>query len=101
MAIRFSDGEGEDALLAQINTTPLVDVMLVLLIIFLITIPVVNSTIATTMENGSTCAVVTRRPQPANSPPTDSCSKRGSPCRPKLSCPSSANRSSKAPSVAG
>lgn len=32
--------------MAQINTTPLVDVMLVLLIIFLITIPVVHSTIA-------------------------------------------------------
>jgi biopolymer transport protein ExbD len=32
---------GEDDLVATINTTPLVDVMLVLLIIFLITIPVV------------------------------------------------------------
>jgi len=38
--------ESDDALLATINTTPLVDVMLVLLIIFLITIPVVNSSIA-------------------------------------------------------
>ncbi len=38
--------ESEDALIATINTTPLVDVMLVLLIIFLITIPVVNSSIA-------------------------------------------------------
>ena len=34
--------DGEDALNASINTTPLVDVMLVLLIIFLITIPVVT-----------------------------------------------------------
>nr|WP_255428341.1 biopolymer transporter ExbD [Ramlibacter cellulosilyticus] len=33
-------------MIASINTTPLVDVMLVLLIIFLITIPVVNSSIA-------------------------------------------------------
>ena len=33
--------ESEDDLNSQINTTPLVDVMLVLLIIFLITIPVV------------------------------------------------------------
>ena len=33
--------EGEDEVIAAINTTPLVDVMLVLLIIFLITIPVV------------------------------------------------------------
>ena len=32
----------DDELLSVINTTPLVDVMLVLLIIFLITIPVVN-----------------------------------------------------------
>ncbi|MBE7942554.1 biopolymer transporter ExbD [Ramlibacter aquaticus] len=38
--------EAEPPLLASINTTPLVDVMLVLLIIFLITIPVVNSSIA-------------------------------------------------------
>jgi biopolymer transport protein ExbD len=35
----------EDRLMAEINTTPLVDVMLVLLIIFLITIPVVNTSI--------------------------------------------------------
>jgi len=32
---------GEDEVIASINTTPLVDVMLVMLIIFLITIPVV------------------------------------------------------------
>lgn len=35
------DGEADDAPMSEINTTPLVDVMLVLLIIFLITIPVV------------------------------------------------------------
>ena len=39
-----SDGD-EDEVNASINTTPLVDVMLVLLIIFLITIPVVTHTI--------------------------------------------------------
>ena len=44
MAIQFSEN-GEDELLASINTTPLVDVMLVLLIIFLITVPVVTHTI--------------------------------------------------------
>jgi len=50
MAIRYAaQQEGEDALIAEINTTPLVDVMLVLLIIFLITIPVVNSSIAVTL----------------------------------------------------
>jgi biopolymer transport protein ExbD len=38
-------GSDEDELNASINTTPLVDVMLVLLIIFLITIPVVTHTV--------------------------------------------------------
>jgi len=41
----LSEGAREGALLAGINTTPLVDVMLVLLIIFLITIPVVTSSL--------------------------------------------------------
>ena len=41
MAIGFAADEDEDQPIAAINTTPLVDVMLVLLIIFLITIPVV------------------------------------------------------------
>ena len=39
------DDSSSDELLNEINTTPLVDVMLVLLIIFLITIPVVNSSV--------------------------------------------------------
>jgi biopolymer transport protein ExbD len=43
----FSHQEPEthDGWLASINTTPLVDVMLVLLIIFLITIPVVSASV--------------------------------------------------------
>ena len=45
--MNFGSGdEGEDAVISAINTTPLVDVMLVLLIIFLITIPVVTTSIA-------------------------------------------------------
>ena len=36
-----SDNGAEDAVMSEINTTPLVDIMLVLLIIFLITSPVV------------------------------------------------------------
>ena len=44
MAIHLPDQDG-DELLGQINTTPLVDVMLVLLIIFLITIPVVTASV--------------------------------------------------------
>ena len=41
MNVGSPDGE-EDAMNASINTTPLVDVMLVLLIIFLITTPVIT-----------------------------------------------------------
>lgn len=41
MAISMGSEGGHDAPMSDINTTPLVDVMLVLLIIFLITIPVV------------------------------------------------------------
>jgi biopolymer transport protein ExbD len=46
MAITFNKSRNDDdALMAEINTTPLVDVMLVLLIIFLITIPAVTTSI--------------------------------------------------------
>jgi biopolymer transport protein ExbD len=41
----MSVGESDDEVMSDINTTPLVDVMLVLLIIFLITIPVVTHTV--------------------------------------------------------
>jgi len=40
-----SPGGDEDEVISTINTTPLVDIMLVLLIIFLITIPVVTTSI--------------------------------------------------------
>lgn len=51
MAIVFggsdsNEGDADDGMLSEINTTPLVDVMLVLLIIFLITIPVVNAAVS-------------------------------------------------------
>ncbi len=45
MNVGAASDDGEEQLNNTINTTPLVDVMLVLLIIFLITIPVVNATI--------------------------------------------------------
>ena len=44
-----SSSEEDDAVISAINTTPLVDVMLVLLIIFLITIPVVTTAIPVTL----------------------------------------------------
>ncbi|UCV05591.1 ExbD/TolR family protein [Dechloromonas denitrificans] len=45
MGMNVGTTENEDEVLSAINTTPLVDVMLVLLIIFLITIPVVTHTV--------------------------------------------------------
>jgi biopolymer transport protein ExbD len=46
MAMSVGPSSGDEAgVMATINTTPLVDVMLVLLIIFLITIPVINKTV--------------------------------------------------------
>jgi biopolymer transport protein ExbD len=44
MSVGPADGD-EDVPMSDINTTPLVDVMLVLLIIFLITVPVVLQTV--------------------------------------------------------
>jgi len=46
MAMNVGSAEGDDEeVISTINTTPLVDIMLVLLIIFLITIPVVRTSI--------------------------------------------------------
>jgi len=50
MSVGPSEG-GEDSPMSDINTTPLVDVMLVLLIIFLITVPVVVQTIPMKLPN--------------------------------------------------
>jgi biopolymer transport protein ExbD len=53
MAIGLGPGgeDDDEDLVASINTTPLVDVMLVLLIIFLITIPVVTHSVAVALPN--------------------------------------------------
>jgi biopolymer transport protein ExbD len=45
MAMSVGQADGEDEAISAINTTPLVDVMLVLLIIFLITVPVVRNSV--------------------------------------------------------
>jgi biopolymer transport protein ExbD len=45
MSMSVGPASGEQSAIASINTTPLVDVMLVLLIIFLITIPVITKTV--------------------------------------------------------
>ena len=54
-----SGGEGDD-INSTINTTPLVDIMLVLLIIFLITIPVVTKSVNVTMPTATNIVTVTK-----------------------------------------
>ena len=45
MNVSSGDSEIEEKPMSEINTTPLVDVMLVMLIIFLITIPVITQSV--------------------------------------------------------
>lgn len=52
MSMNISEGGG-DELNATINTTPLVDIMLVLLIVFLIAVPVVLKTVPVQLPNVS------------------------------------------------
>ena len=65
MAISFGPASGEDELLSTINTTPLVDVMLVLLIIFLITVPVVTHTVPVSLPRETNVPTQTK-PQNIN-----------------------------------
>ena len=62
MNVGTADGD-EDEVVSAINTTPLVDVMLVLLIIFLITIPVVTTSVPVTLPKE---AVEVRETKPEN-----------------------------------
>ena len=59
MSLGSADGD-EDEVIATINTTPLVDVMLVLLIIFLITIPVVTHTVPVKLPNEKNQPYITK-----------------------------------------
>jgi biopolymer transport protein ExbD len=59
MALNLNPSD-DDEVFATINTTPLVDVMLVLLIIFLITIPVVRQTVAMSLPKESNTTRITK-----------------------------------------
>ena len=60
MAMNVGSSGGEDAPMSTINTTPLVDVMLVLLIIFLITIPVITKTVKVSLPKAANIATQTK-----------------------------------------
>ncbi len=59
MQVGAADGD-EDEVVSAINTTPLVDVMLVLLIIFLITIPVVTHSVPVDLPKETNVVTVTK-----------------------------------------
>src|SRR5450755_2622326 len=63
MAMNLGSSGDEDEVVSSINTTPLVDVMLVLLIIFLITIPVVTQTVPMSLPKETNIA---RQTKPEN-----------------------------------
>jgi len=60
MAMNVQSSGDEPSVMATINTTPLVDVMLVLLIIFLITIPVITHTVPVKLPNANNIPTVTK-----------------------------------------
>jgi len=45
MSFHIQDDQSDDGIMAEINMTPMVDVMLVLLIIFMITLPVIQQAV--------------------------------------------------------
>jgi biopolymer transport protein ExbD len=63
MAMNLGSSGDEEEVVSAINTTPLVDVMLVLLIIFLITIPVVVHTVPVALPKETNIA---RQTKPEN-----------------------------------
>jgi biopolymer transport protein ExbD len=60
MGMNVGGGSGDDEVMSNINTTPLVDVMLVMLIIFLITIPVIVPTVKVAMPSPKNIATQTK-----------------------------------------
>jgi len=60
MSMSLPSGGDEDEINSSINTTPLVDIMLVLLIIFLITIPVVIKSVPITLPVATNIVTVTK-----------------------------------------
>ena len=60
MAMNLQGSGEEPSVMATINTTPLVDVMLVLLIIFLITIPVITKTVPVKLPHANNIPTQTK-----------------------------------------
>ncbi len=59
MNVGQGNGSGEPEVMVEINTTPLIDVMLVLLIMLIITIPIQTHAVKLDMPTGNTSAPTT------------------------------------------
>ena len=62
MAMNVGPGSGEGEVMVEMNTTPLIDVMLVLLVMLIITIPIQTHAVKLNMPNPNA-------PPPTNPPP--------------------------------
>src|ERR1043165_32584 len=60
MSVPAGGGDAEDEINSTLNTTPLVDIMLVLLIIFLITIPVVIKSVPIQLPIATNIVTITK-----------------------------------------
>ena len=55
----FDSGQGRGQMVSQINVTPLVDVMLVLLVIFMVTAPIIQQGVEVTLPSVKAEALIT------------------------------------------
>ena len=60
MSMNVGDAADDDKAISEINVTPLVDVMLVLLIIFLITIPVITQSVKVELPKAANIPTATK-----------------------------------------
>lgn len=61
MSMSVGGGEDEEpSVMSEINTTPLVDIMLVLLVIFLITIPIITKTVKVALPKAANIPTQTK-----------------------------------------
>jgi biopolymer transport protein ExbD len=63
MSMNVGSGGGEDEVMMDINTTPLIDVMLVLLIMFIITIPIQTHAVKLNMPTPNNAAPPPKPPE--------------------------------------
>jgi biopolymer transport protein ExbD len=66
MAMNVGNSSGEDSVMIDMNTTPLIDVMLVLLIMLIITIPIQTHAVKLDMPRPTNAPQVTEKPEVIN-----------------------------------